>query len=211
MYTPRHFEVSNTATLEKFIASYSFATLVTSTDDGPLASHLPLMLDRGEGEHGTLLGHMARPNSHSRHFDAPCPSLAIFHGPHAYVSPSWYVDHPAVPTWNYGAVHVYGHPRVIEDEARVVRLLDDLVDAHEPEDDAPWRSALPDEFRAKMQRGIVAFEMPIARIEGKFKLAQNRSREDQERALAELAARSDSASKELARFWSEVLASEERD
>jgi transcriptional regulator len=136
-------------------------------------------------------------------------SLAIFHGPHAYISPTWYIDQPAVPTWNYAVVHAYGHPRVIDDDARVTAMLDDLIDVYESGESTQWRAQLPDDFRAMMERGIVAFEMPITRVEGKFKLGQNRSREDQLSAQRHVARQPDRDSGALAEFWSGLLAQAE--
>jgi transcriptional regulator len=129
--------------------------------------------------------------------------LAVFSGPHAYVSPRWYESDQAVPTWNYAAVHVYGAPRVIEDAGRVRELLDRLV--VEYEGDAWSLDGQDVDFTDRMSRGIVAFEMPIERIEGKFKLSQNRPDEDRRRVIAEFEKPGDGGNAELARLMREAL------
>jgi len=174
MYIPPAFRVEDSAKLGAFIQKHSFATLVTNDGHEPFASHLP-MLFRPEGSgHGTLLSHMARANPQWKQFAAGNEALVIFHGPHGYISPSWYQTAPAVPTWNYAAVHAYGIPAIFDDHERIVSLLQDTISIYEASLEKPWSGELPIEFRDKMIQGIVAFEIPITRLEGKFKLGQNR-------------------------------------
>jgi transcriptional regulator len=199
MYIAKAFEVTDLPTLHGFIVANSFATLVTTVDGVPFATRLPMILDREAGSHGMLIGHVARANPHWRSFDGNHQALAMFDGPHAYISPSWYVTSPAVPTWNYASVHVHGTPRVIDDPHRVESIVDRLVAIHEAELPQPWSAhAVPAEFKAKLLKAIVGFEVVIDRIEGKFKFGQNRPLEDQlatldaldkfgARSLAELA------------------------
>ncbi len=180
MYIPRAFEVTDRETLHAFIEANSFATLVTSVDGAPFATRLPMLLERETGAYGTLIGHVARANPHWRSFDGKAPALAMFDGPHAYISPNWYVTSPAVPTWNYATVHAYGAPRILEDPQRVEAIVDRLVAIHEAEMPHPWSAQMvPAEFKASLLKAIVGFEMPIDRIEGKFKFGQNRPIEDQ--------------------------------
>ena len=187
MYIPKAFEVTDRATLHDFIEANSFATLVTSIDDAPFATRLPMLLERETGAYGTLIGHVARANPHWRSFDGKALAVAMFDGPHAYISPNWYVTAPAVPTWNYATVHAYGAPRVIEDPHRVEAIVDRLVAIHEASMPRPWSTRiLPPEFKSNLLRAIVGFEMPINRIEGKFKFGQNRPIEDQVSTLIEL-------------------------
>jgi transcriptional regulator len=130
--------------------------------------------------------------------------LVVFSGAHAYVSPSWYGQHPSVPTWNYVAVHAYGVPRVIEDPGRVRALLDRLVRTFEDGRPAPWRmDGLPDDYVSGMMRGIVAFEIPIDRLEGKAKLSQNRPASDRARVRAALSAEDDPLARALAELMAE--------
>jgi transcriptional regulator len=183
MYIPDAFAVTDRDVVLDFIERYSFATLVSVIDGEPFATHLPLLLDRADGR---LLGHVARANPHARAFDGKTPALAIFTGPHAYVSPALYINTPAVPTWNYTAVHVVGSPTVIDDELRIDGLLAALIQKYETPRERPWSGEMPDDYRRKMVRGIIAFEMPMARLEGKFKLSQNRPAADRENVIRHL-------------------------
>jgi transcriptional regulator len=201
MYIPGAFAVEGRAVLLDFIDRYGFATLVSVVDDEPFATHLPVLLDR---DRNLLLAHVARPNPHWRGFDGEREALVIFHGPHAYVSPSWYAAAPAVPTWNYAAVHVYGAPRLLADEDSLERLLTRLVDKYESAAEKPWRYDLPEEYRRKLLHGIVGFEIPIARIEGKFNFGQNRSAEDRLGMLEHLQ-QGDAESQALAAIIAEHL------
>jgi transcriptional regulator len=183
MYIPDAFAVTDRDVVRDFIDRHSFATLVSVFDGEPFATHLPLLLDRANNQ---LLGHVARANPHARGFDGKTPSLAIFTGPHAYVSPGLYVNLPAVPTWNYTAVHVVGCPAVIDDERRIDDLLASLIHKYESSRDQRWSGEMPDDYRRKMVRGIIAFEMPMTRVEGKFKLSQNRPEADRENVVRHL-------------------------
>lgn len=187
MYLPKHFEVTDPALLHDLMRRFSFATLVTADGGRPVASHLPFLVYPGPGEAGTLVAHMARANEQWRGFDGSTEALVIFQGDHTYISPSWYEAHPSVPTWNYLVAHAYGIPRVVDDEDRVCAALRALVAEHEAAFDDPWPMDLADDYLGKMVRGIVAFEIPIARLEGKFKLSQNRSPADRARVIAALA------------------------
>ncbi len=142
MYLPASFAVADSDRLAEVMRKFSFATLVTATDGVPFATHLPLLHRPQPGTLGVLVGHVARANPQWQHFTTEKESLAIFSGPHAYVSPSWYETELAVPTWNYIAVHAYGVPRVIEDEAWLEALLDEMVQRYEASRPQPaqWRS-----------------------------------------------------------------------
>lgn len=190
MYVPKHFDVPDQAWCHALIERESFALLVSTGADGvPFATHVPLLLDPDRGPHGTLVGHVARANPHARLLGAGAATLAVFLGPHAYVSPGWYAVHPSVPTWNYVAVHAYGRPVLIEEPARVKALLDRLVNTFEAGRAEPWRfEALAADYVDGMIRGIVAFELPIDRLEGKAKLSQNRGAEDRTGAIQGLEA-----------------------
>ena len=186
MYIPKHFEVTDHTALHDLMEQFSFAMLITSPAGKPVATHLPLQLDRRAGEHGTLIGHLARANGQWKAF-GDGEALVVFQGHHAYVSPSWYEKHPSVPTWNYMTVHAYGVPRIVEDEGRVLASLRGLVDAYEYGEESPWSmDSLSAEYLQGMVKGIVAFEIPITRLEGKFKLSQNRPATDQERVITAL-------------------------
>jgi len=185
-YVPPHFRVADADALLEFMRTYDFATVVTGSRAGIVTSHLPVLV-RTAGEGLVVVGHMARANPHWQLMDGATPAVAIFHGPHGYVSPTWYETAPAVPTWNYGVVHAHGLPTVNEDGAFVVGLLEELVRRYEGDRAEGWRmERLPGEYLARMVRGIVAFELPVARLDGKFKLGQNRSVEDRRRTIAGL-------------------------
>lgn len=201
MYVPRHFEVADRAWCHALMRAQSFAVMITADDAGaPFATHLPFLLDDGRGPLGTLRGHVARANPHWRYLAAGRPTLVVFAGAHAYVSPSWYATHPAVPTWNYVAVHATGVGALVEDAARVKALLADLVRAYEGAGrPAAWSfESLAEDYVAGMQRGIVAFEIPIERLEGKAKLSQNRDAVDQGRTREALAAADDPLARAVA-------------
>ena len=143
MYTPPWFAEEDKKTLVSFMREYPFASLISYTEDGPIASHLPLefLADERE-EHGVLVGHVARQNPHWRSFKSKNESLIIFSGPHEYISPSWYKSKSLVPTWNYAAVHAYGHIEVIEEEQRVRDILNLLIDRFESPRAEPWVNEL---------------------------------------------------------------------
>ncbi len=197
MYIPKHFEEERVEAMHAVMRDNSFALLVTADGSTPFATHLPLLLD-GEGEFGTLRGHLARPNPQWRAFDGTREAMVVFSGPHAYISPSWYETDRAVPTWNYIAVHAYGRPRVIEDAASVAAHLKRLVDTYEGGQPAPWSAdSLPPEYFDGMARGVVAFEMVIERLEGKAKLSQNRP-DEVHNVIAALGERGDPGSMAVA-------------
>jgi transcriptional regulator len=199
MYIPAHFAETDLAKLHDAIERYSFATLVSLDAAGLSASHLPLLLDRTTGASGTLLGHMARAN---RQWEEAAGQevLAIFSGPHAYVSPQWYEAASVVPTWNYVAVHAYGRLELIENEAEVEALLLRMIEVYEAAQPRPWRLDEPREFVSRMIRQIVAFRIPIDRLEGKWKLNQNRPAEQRERVITALSRQGDENSRETARL-----------
>ncbi len=183
MYIPKSFAETDAAVLYDFMRANNFAALVTGRDGHLTASHIPFMVN---SERGVLKAHLARANDQWKDFDGS-EALVIFTGAHAYVSPTWYEMHPSVPTWNYTAVHVYGAPQVITDEAVIRTMLGELVVNHERGRLPEWEMHLPDDYMRKMMASIVVFELPIARVEGKFKLSQNRSEADQESVIAHLA------------------------
>jgi len=199
MYVPKSFEVTDEATLHDFIAAQCFATLVSIGDGDLFATHLPLISRRVDTRR-VLLGHIARANPHWRFLSGNGRVLAIFTGPHSYISPTWYATEPAVPTWNYAAAHAYGTARVFDDAESLTRLLDQLIATYEAPLPNPWSGALPPEFKSKMLKAIVGIEIEVERIEGKFKFGQNRPLEDQRLMLANLEARDDNAGNDLALF-----------
>jgi transcriptional regulator len=179
--------------------AYAFATIITEVEGSPFATHLPFLLDPRRGVVGTLRAHMARPNPQWRGFNGGREALVMFHGPHAYISPSWYEVQPAVPTWNYAVVHAYGVPRCVE-EAVLREILLATVETFE----APGASlSIPEEYFDKMAIGVVGFEMEITRLEGKLKLSQNRSESDRARVIEALGESRHETEREVARLMEE--------
>jgi transcriptional regulator len=177
MYIPPAFAMPDVGACHEAILANSFGEFVTVDPDGlPIVAHLPFLLDGARGPNGTLIAHLARENPQIQQLSNGKIGLAAFRGAHAYISPSWYTTHPSVPTWNYIAVHAYGIPVVIEDPAAVHNVLRRLVSRHEAAAGTAWHiGRLDDRYLAEMTERIVAFEMPIDRLEGKAKLSQNRS------------------------------------
>jgi transcriptional regulator len=198
MYIPDPNRVDDPAVIRAFIETHGFVTLVTQKDGIPCASHLPVLLDEGGGSQGELRGHMARANDQWRHFRPDQEVLCIFHGPHAYVSPSWYASRVAVATWDYATVHVYGVPRVIEDPTALRKIVVDVTTKYESKIGSPTR--LQDDLVTSMLKATVGFSIRITRIEAKFKLGQNRTKKDQEAMLSALATAEDPDSRALAEF-----------
>ncbi len=186
MYVPRLYAQSDVAALHDFMRQYSFATLITQHDGAPFASHLHVVVDSGTGAHGSLIGHLARNNPQAQDFAAGAEVLVIFHGPHAYVSPNWYEPNPmAAPTWNYTVVHAYGKARMLPEDG-LVNTLCRQVDENERGHETPWKLELTPALRERALPAIAGFEIVLDRIEGKFKLGQNRSEQDRRSVIANL-------------------------
>jgi transcriptional regulator len=209
MYIPKAFREDDIDTLRAFMREYSFATLVTRHNGELLASHLPFLLDaeRGRdksGPYGTLIAHMARANPQWRTFAEIQEALVIFQGPHTYISPSWYEDaiEQSVPTWNYAVVHAYGIPHLIEDTTALYTILQALVQKHESHFEKPWTLQPLNDFMQNKMRAIVGFQIPITRLEGKYKLSQNRSVNDQIRVVTALEEGADPMNADVAELMS---------
>ena len=205
MYTPSFNQVTERAILIEAMRAYNFAILFgpQSNHEGTgslTATHLPLVV-KDEGRDGLLEGHFARAH---RHWQALAGGevLVVFSGPHSYISPTLYVDPLSVPTWNYIAVHAYGTLELIEDEPGKETVLAGLIHANEPAFAEKWR-AMPENFRRSMLAGIVAFRIPIQRIEGKFKISQNRA--EAERSNVQSAQTAGTADEQALAAWMKRL------
>lgn len=198
MYTPATMREERLDVLLKVIEDFPFATVITTTSAEPMISHIPMLAEARDGI-CTLFGHLARANSHWRVLEGGAPTTVIFQGPHGYVSPNWYETHPSVPTWNYVAVHVHGRATIL-DASETETVLRRLVEKFEAGRAEPWPGALPAEFLEEELKAIVGFRIVAERIEGKFKLSQNRSGADRERVVAGLQREGDPASHALAAF-----------
>ena len=183
MYVPRHFEESRPETLHALVREHPFATLVTSSGEGLAADHVPMELDAEPAPLGTLVGHVARANPVWKRANTDAEALAIFHGPHGYVSPGWYPTKAetgkVVPTWNYAVVHAYGRLRFVEDRIWLRALVERLTNRYEAARPAPWAvSDAPADFLDAMLAAIVGVELVVTRLVGKWKLSQNRPAAD---------------------------------
>ncbi|MBI1309991.1 FMN-binding negative transcriptional regulator [bacterium] len=205
MYTPSAFAVSDRNKLHDFIEAHSFATLVSSDGDSVGASHLPLLLNRNVGKHGQLVGHFAKANPHWKILDGSSV-LAIFHGPHAYVSPAWYGEQNVVPTWNYVAVHARGILRLEQDHGRLLDIVRQSVEVYETPQPTPWQlDSVEPAFIDNLLNAIVGFTIDIEQLEGKWKLNQNHSVERQQRVIAGLRTRPDTASQQIADLMERIV------
>lgn len=196
MYIPSAFNEARTDVLQAFVRANPLATLVSNGPEGLFATPVPMLLDAGEGEHGVLVAHVARANPHWQMLAAGAPALAVFGGPSAYVSPDWYPNKHAtgrdVPTWNYATVHAHGVATTFDDPDELLALLTRLTDRHEATRATPWQvSDAPVDYIRQQLRAIVGVRLAITRIEGKFKLSQNRAAADRQGARAGLAASKD--------------------
>jgi transcriptional regulator len=186
LYVPSHFAMSDRAAIARLIHDYPFASLVTPCAPEPFVTHLPLLLVAGCEPHGMLLGHVARANPHWEQA-RDIESMAIFQGPHAYVSPSWYGEPAkAVPTWNFTAIHAHGALEIVDDPVETRGILDALVQRFEGDRETPWQFAMPERQRDALVGAIVAFRIRIRRITAKFKLSQNRPPADRVRVAKAL-------------------------
>lgn len=202
VYLPPHFTETRPEVLAAHIERHDFALLVTAGAAGMIASQVPVLAERRSGRL-YLQGHLARQNAQGGDLDDG-EVLAIFTGPHAYISPGWYAAGPAVPTWNYASVHAYGRARTIEHPDWLRELLRRLSERHEAHEEAPWRmDDLPAAYLASMLKGIVGFEIAVERLEGKFKLSQNRPAGDRPRIIAALQRRPDPDSRAVAQLMRE--------
>jgi len=196
MYLPPAFAVDDVPRLQDFMDEFNFATLVTTRDGELTGSHIPFILDRTAGPYGTLRAHIAVRNPQLADLRAGSRALVIFQGPHTYVSPSWYRNPENVPTWNYTVVHAYGAPK-IGNKAAMVALLKSLTAKQEASFEKPWDFDSDAPWIQRLLNEIVAFEIGIERLEGKFKLNQNRKPEDRAAVIETLASSSDPAQRAI--------------
>lgn len=193
MYIPQVNKEDRLPVLHKLMEDQPFASLITMGSSGLFASHIPMVLEQN-GAMGLLKGHISRANTQWRDFTPSVEALAIFSGPQHYITPSWYTEKQeagkVVPTWNYVVVHAYGHLKVIEDGEWLMAHLESLTQIHEAGFPVPWKVGdAPADYVASLKKGIVGLELAIERLEGKWKVSQNRSEEDRSgvaRGLAEL-------------------------
>lgn len=198
MYIPNSLQMEPRFKAHQFINENGFAALVSQSLE---STHLPFLLAPEEGEFGTLYSHIARANIHWQNFDGQ-QVLVIFNGPHSYISPTWYASGPAVPTWNYAAVHVYGTCEILN-EQQTLNVVNKTVEKYEPSL-LKNNELMPEDYRQKLAKAIVGFKVSISKIDAKHKLGQQRNKEDQAGVFEGLKASDDHDSKGLARYMRHV-------
>ena len=206
MYLPKHFNETDQTRIEALIRDFGFATLITTTPEGALVTHAPIQLDSARN---VLVGHIARANPHSAALQDGAQLLAVFHGPHSYISPTWYIDEnekvPNVPTWNYAAVHVTGTVTRIDDDTAKWKIVTELATQYEGDSANAWDPRGLTAHVSKLS-AIVGFEVAITSVEAKLKLSQNRSVQDQENVIAKLTASDASEVRATAKMMEQNLA-----
>src|ERR1700733_4392158 len=201
MYIPEYFRVHDQAAAVDFMRANSFVILVSNAEDGPFATHLPVVL-RQSREQVSIRGHFAKANPHWRYLEKQPQVLTIFHGPHSYISPTLYSNVETVPTWNYGAVHAYGNARLYSSPEDLQVVLHELMGTFEPAYAAQWAS-LDEAYRQQMLNHIVGFEVKVTELQAKFKLGQNRTKQEQANMIASLGKAEDTAVSGVARMMQE--------
>ena len=196
MYVPKHHEETDISVLHALVRSHPLGAWVTQGDGELLVNHIPFLLESSRGEHGTLVGHVARANRVWLSFSTTVNSVVIFQGPETYITPSWYPSKQthgkAVPTWNYAVVHAHGLPLVIEDRDWLLQHITHLTDTNERDQALPWKvSDAPQEFTERLMNAIVGIEIPITKLVGKWKVSQNRPDADKLGVVAGLLTRGD--------------------
>lgn len=201
MYIPSSFKVTDEDLLYEFMEKYSFAILFSLVNHMPMATHLPLLVDRNNS---CIYGHMAKANPQWREINEDV--LVVFNGPHTYISPSWYETNQAVPTWNYTTVHVTGKFSVIDNQDELHHILEKTTSTYESEMEHPWKiDSLDSKFLDKLTDAIVGFKIDISNIEGQWKLSQNHSIKRRQRVISALEKCSDDHSKQIAKLMKDRL------
>jgi transcriptional regulator len=202
LYIPEFNRIEDRARTLAFLRTNPLATLISTTETGPFATHIPILAHEADGQLH-LRGHIAKANPHWKFMAQDQESLVIFSGPHAYISPSLYEIRESVPTWNYAAVHAYGKGAVFADEAQLKDLLLEITTRFDAGYVEQWKS-FSDQYRSRMMQHIVGFEIVASRVETKFKLSQNRTKPEQENIIRSLASSSDSAEAGVAALMREL-------
>lgn len=199
MYIPKPYEMNDPTEITAFIHAHSFGVLMSTVEGRPSATHLPFLY---HAEQRFLFAHMAKANPQWRNLDGQAV-MAVFSGPHAYISPSWYRQDASVPTWNYVAVHVHGNCSVIDEEEELGTLLENTVRFYEP--DSELLSKADESFYRNMMKAIVGFRIDITSVEGTAKLSQNKSTKVQQRVITNLSTSADQSAQAVAQLMQREL------
>ncbi len=198
MYIPKHFEEVDKKKLVEFMREYNFAVIVSSAKKRYWATHIPFLITE-TGDDVILRAHMAKANPQWANFKNEEEILVIFQEPHSYISPSLYENPVSVPTWNYIAVHAYGIPKILPSLEDRIKMLEDSFKEFEPKFKEQW-DTLPEDYKSDLLDGITAFEVRITRLDGKFKLSQNRSSGDRTRIIEKLDSSGEKVKQDIAKF-----------
>jgi transcriptional regulator len=201
MYTPKHFQLTNEQEAIDFMQRYSFATIVTATDNIPFATHIPFLVSKRDDKI-VLSSHFAKANPQAAEIIGK-EILVIFTEPHAYISPKHYEKETNVPTWNYIAVHAYGKATILSEGEQTANLLAQMISNYEADYLTQWNN-LPDEYKQRMMKGIVAFEIIVDDLQGKQKLSQNRTEVERENIIEALGKSGDTVEAEIGKYMSRL-------
>lgn len=198
MYIPKYFEINDLSLIKEFLNSYGFGLLINNTQDDLNGTHLPFLYESNEGDKGTLYTHVARNNPQWQSLRPDKKVLAVFSGPHGYISPSWYLSNPAVPTWDYIAIHVYAYPELIEYKEKLYDLLAKTSNFYEMQNGSDWKPDFTGDYYQKLAQAIVGIKFKVVDMQASFKLSQNKSEEDKNKVIAALKAKGNHESIKLA-------------
>ena len=201
MYIPKHFLTTDREEIVSFIKQYSFGTIINTKNNYPIATHLPFLVSVKD-ESVILSAHFAKANSQWE-IIAENPSLVIFSEPHAYISPQHYEKELNVPTWNYFSVHAYGQGKILSDPAQTYKVLESTINSYEPGYKKQWDS-LPEDYKSKMVKGIVAFEIEVTDLQAKKKLSQNRTESEKEKIISSLSSSENQNERDIAKYMSQL-------
>jgi len=198
LYIPKYFEINDLSLIKEFLNSYGFGLFINNVQEDLTATHLPFFYEANEGDKGTLYTHVARNNPQWQSLIPDKKVLAVFSGPHGYVSPSWYSSNPAVPTWDYIAMHIYAYPELIEDKEKLYHLLTKTSNFYENQNGTDWKPDFTGDYYQKLTQAIVGIKLKVVDIQASFKLSQNKSAEDKNKVIAALKAKGTPQSIQLA-------------
>jgi transcriptional regulator len=205
LYIPKYFEINDLSRIKEFLDSYGFGLLINNAQDDLTGTHLPFLYEANEGDKGVLYTHVARNNPQWQSLSPDKKVLAVFSGPHGYISPSWYSSNPAVPTWDYTAIHIYAYPELIEDKEKLNDLLTKTANFYEKQNGTDWKPDFTGDYYQKLAQAIVGIKLKIVDIQASFKLSQNKSAEDKNKVIAALKAKGNPKSMELSELIKKYL------
>jgi transcriptional regulator len=201
MYTPKHYIISDREEMLSFMRRFSFGTIITSKDEVPVATHLPFIISEREDK-VILTSHFAKANPHWQEMTMR-QNLVIFSEPHAYISPAFYDKKQNVPTWNYISVHAYGHARMFEGQEESLQVLESMIDTFESAYRTQWNE-LDRDYKLRMLKGIVAFEIEVTDLQGKGKLSQNKTAEERQRIITSFSQSESENERQIAEYMQNI-------